>query len=275
MFAKRIAFLTADSLSGFVPDDVLASDELAGRGVAVDIVPWDGDHDWSVYDLVVLRSTWDYHRNPDEFLQVLDTISSTTKLVNDVDVVRWNLNKSYLLDLQSKGLPVIPTSIIEPGFEPVPICTSTQWIVKPVIGLNAIGVEVVDDGDLATVRVKESHLLQPFVASVQTEGEYSVIAFESRPHHVTLKTPKQNDFRVQEEHGGVTNPFAMSQDLRSLSRQILDALSFEPTYARIDLVRYEDQLCIMELELIEPSLYLGTHPEAASKFSDSLIRAIQ
>lgn len=276
------AFLTTDRLDGFVTYDALAVEPLGALGWAVEFVPWRSATDWDRFDAVVIRSPWDYQDSPDAFLAVLETIErSGNRLENGLDVVRWNLHKGYLRDLEARGVRVVPT-VWGKGLTADGLAALAEaWgpaggVIKPVVGANADGVVRLrpDDGGrplaLATYG-ERPYLAQPFVPSVVEEGEFSVFAFGGAVSHAVLKTPTSGDFRVQEEHGGTIRAAQPEPALLALTDTALSAVGRDLLYARVDAVRMPDGgFALMELELIEPSLYFPYAPGSAERFAYAL-----
>jgi glutathione synthase/RimK-type ligase-like ATP-grasp enzyme len=279
----KIAFLTMDSLQGFVAYDSLVRDILLQRGILVDEVSWRARNiDWNRYDMVVIRSPWDYQQAPDDFLAVLTTIeASRASLQNSLEIVRWNVQKTYLRLLEDAGVTIVPTqwlnspSITELRslFESL---GSEEIVVKPVVGANAdnaFWLRPDSPAELfraaATVFQGGIALAQPFVHSVTSYGEVSLTFFNGEYSHSVLKTPKSGDFRVQEEHGGQIQSIEPSPELIEFARGSLSPVPGETLYARADLVYLEDgRPAIMELELIEPSLYVSFDSGAPGRFAD-------
>lgn len=283
---KRCAFLTLDDPTGYFIDDALAHEPLRRRGWEVEVLPWrQRALPWSRFEAVVIRSPWDYHHAPESFLAVLAEIErSGARLFNSLALVEWNLEKTYLRELAARGVAVVPTAWrdrLEPGdlgslFEEV---GSDEVVLKPVVGANADGAfrleRPVTAEQAAAVESYYSHrplMAQPLVRAVIEEGEYSLFYFNGRHSHAIVKTPKARDFRVQEEHGGDIQPIAASQELLEMGASCLRALGEPPLYARVDLVRSNqgNGYWLMELELIEPSLYLRMDPEAPRRFALAL-----
>ena len=284
----RCAFLTLEDPTGYVMDDDLAIAPLAKRGWQVETVPWNRPGvDWRRFERVILRSTWDYQDDPETFLAVLESIeASGVALDNPLDVVRWNLDKSYLRELAEQSVPTVPTHWLDrlaPGqlgglFDRL---DCDELVVKPVLGANAGDAFWLDRQSVAvraaeveSVFANKPLLAQPLVRSVLTEGEVSLVYFWGKLSHAVLKTPKGGDFRVQEEHGGRITLHDPEPSLRTLGEQILAGLERPPLYARVDCVRSDDPATpwwLMELELIEPSLYLRLHPEAPARFADAVV----
>jgi glutathione synthase/RimK-type ligase-like ATP-grasp enzyme len=282
----RCAFLTLNDSTGFVIDDELAYPPLAALGWCVEAISWrTPSHDWSTYDAVVIRSTWDYIENPDAFLAVLTEIERVgTPLFNGLDLVRWNIRKTYLRDLAQRSVPVVPTiwrERLAPGELPTLIeqVGTDEVVLKPVVGLNAHGVFRVHarsarqpSAELSTHYAEREFMAQPFLSHVMTEGEFSLSYFNGKLSHTILKTPKARDFRVQEEHGGVIRAIQAEGELREAGDTALRALDAVPLYARADFVRanHGDGFWLIELELIEPSLYLRMDTEAPERLAQAL-----
>lgn len=283
---KRCAFLTLVDAAGYVIDDELAYEPLRTLGWRVEAVPWrQPGVSWGRFDAVVIRSPWDYQKDPVAFLAVLREIErSGTPLFNGLDLVRWNLPKKYLGELAARGVPTVPTiwrDRLSPGdlagmFDAMGV---DEIVVKPVIGANADGAFRLDRsaGSGRTSEVEEHYsdralMVQPFVQAVLEEGEYSLLYFDGEYSHTVLKAPKAADFRVQEEHGGDIRAVETDGPLLAAGDVVIEALGERPLYARVDLVRSNDdnEFWLMELELIEPSLYLRMEPEAPGRFARAL-----
>lgn len=274
-----------DTLDGYVSDDELVYLPMRELGWNIDLVSWHRTGvEWGRYDAVLIRTTWDYHKNYEIFLETLNVISrSGTRLVNPFELVRWNIQKTYLRDLEWKGIRIVPAlwpekidrehlyfAMDEFGVQEI--------VVKPVISAGARNTFRIRYNDAEFVVEEAVNLLtdkecmiQPFMQNVITEGEYSVFYFDGGYSHAVLKTPKQYDFRVQEEHGGVIQSVVVPDPiLLEHSQKVLDVLDQLPLYARVDWVRdQEGEYCLMELELIEPSLYFRTDPASPVRFAQA------
>ena len=272
----RAAFLTLEDRESFVIDDAHAIAELTRRGWQVDEIAWTRGAAWERYDCVVVRTTWDYQRDVAGFLGTLERISAVVPLWNPVEVIRWNLEKTYLQDLAARGVPIVPTAFGHGSPESALAARRGRHVVKPVVSANADDTFVVDAGDrafpeLAATFAGRAWMLQPFVDAVLAEGEHSLFYFAGRYSHAVVKRPKAGDFRVQEEHGGHIAAEQPAGDLRAAADAVLAALDHTLLQARVDLVRLADGTpALMELELIEPSLYFRTDEGAAGRFADAL-----
>ena len=281
---RRVAFLTLHDPAGFVIDDELAVLPLARRGIQVDTIPWDRPGvDWRQYALVVIRSTWDYQHHAERFLAVLEQIERLgVRLANGSEIVRWNMRKSYLRELASRGIEIVPTfwrESLAPG-ELVPLfeeLRSAEGVIKPVLSANAQGawhLDALRARSLATeieaYYAARPLMMQPFEPGIVEEGEFSMVYFNGVHSHSLLKVPKAGDFRVQEEHGSRIIPIQPEPALLAAGDAAIAAIGHRLLYARVDLVRHEDVFRLMELELVEPGFYLRTDPGAAERFADAV-----
>lgn len=281
---RRVAFLTLEDRTGFVIDDAIVVDELRRRGVHVEEIPWrsfdGGRADW---DVVVVRTTWDYQRDLDGFLASLAAIEARgVPLANTAKTIAWNAKKTYLRELADEGVPIVPTVFGE-GMTRESLRALAPGVVKPIVSANADDTFRLDGplddatvADIARRFAARAWMAQPFVRSVLDEGEISLFYFDGRYSHAIRKVPKSGDFRVQEEHGGLITPLAPTTPMRAAGDLVLQAVSSRgepPFQARVDLVRLDDgTLALMELEAIEPSLYFRTDEGSAGAFVDGLER---
>jgi glutathione synthase/RimK-type ligase-like ATP-grasp enzyme len=260
---------------------------LEQRGAAVHAPRWnDPAVDWSRFEVTVVRTAWDYADDRDGFVAWAARIADTTGLWNPADVLRWNTHKSYLLELEDRGAPVIPTAWLAQGdrVDLGELLASRGWtraVVKPAVGISAIGLARVDspagiedgqrhlDGLLAT----GDAMVQPYQPSVERRGELSVIVIDGVVSHAVRKLPQTGDFRIQEEYGGRAVPEELDRDTRDLARWLVEAAGTELLYARVDLLEDEvGSLQLAELEATEPDLFLLTVPHAADRVADAVIR---
>jgi glutathione synthase/RimK-type ligase-like ATP-grasp enzyme len=244
---------------------------LDERGVAAEWVVWDDPSaDWSSYDAVWIRSTWDYTARHAAFLDWLEVVSATTELWNPAPVVRWNSHKSYLLDLADRGVEVVPTVLVPAGevLGLDRVLDDQGWtdaVIKPAVSVGAIGAARVHRDD-APGWMPEPHLgdllVQPMMTGV-TQGETSMIAIDGRVTHAVRKIPAAGDFRVHVEYGGREVAHETEPAELELAARALEAVGRPLLYARVDCVDTEKGPMLMELELIEPSLFLPLAPPTA------------
>ncbi|GAB5412781.1 MAG: ATP-grasp domain protein [Congregibacter sp.] len=277
---RRCAFLTLEDPGDFFIYDSLLREPLGELGWDVEDVPWTRPAvDWSVYDAVIVRSTWDYQRAPDLFLQTLEAIESQTALYNPAAICRWNIHKGYLRDLEREGVSIVPTLWFDYLDEDklrraAQHFAGERLVTKPPIGANADDTYVIDPQDLATATAaltsfaQQAVMVQPFLPSIGEEGEYSLFFFGGEFSHAIRKRPKAGDFRVQEEHGGLIVSFVPPSAIVEFAERALAAVGETLLFARVDVVRLPDgALAIIEMELIEPSLYFEHCDDAAVHFA--------
>jgi hypothetical protein len=280
---KQCAFLSMDNLDAFECYDHLLVEPLQQRGWSVQEVSWRNKRvDWNQFEVVVIRSSWDYQDNPKAFLETLRTIDqSSAHLENSLKLVEWNIDKTYLQDLQNRGIEIVPSlwrdhfkkSDLDSFFDAL---NTNEIIIKPTVSANAddtfrIHRSKLDDfrSVLSSTFQNRPYLVQPFMQNIIEEGEFSVFFFDDTYSHSILKTPKPTDFRVQEEHGGQLKLVEEANpSLLESARQLLEKINPTPLYSRIDYVRTEkNTFALMELELIEPSLYFNMDDRSAERFA--------
>ena len=269
-------------LSKFECYDNLIVNPLEEMGWICDQVPWDTNKliDWDQYDSVIIRSTWNYQENFLKFINVLKEInSSSADLQNPIDIVEWNLNKQYLKDLEDKNIKIVPSQWFK-NFIPKEIIqsflnfNSKKIIIKPCISANADYTYILEEktalSKLKTLKkdfIDKEFIIQPFIQDIRSEGEYSLIYFGNTLSHVLLKTPKIGDFRVQEEHGGTLKSIiSPEKSLIHFGNKVINNLPRICLYSRVDIVRSKNKFLLMEVELIEPSLYFNMDPKSPKKF---------
>ncbi len=279
----NIAFLSCNDLDGFVVDDHHLQVALEARGDHVEVVSWNDERDWSTFDIVLIRTTWDYSSNLHTFLETLKKISTSgTKLINSYELVEWNARKSYLKELQDKEVPTIPTLFhkgVTKGFltDAFEVFSSETLVVKPLIGAGSARTFVVtknfETDELTNIQDEiagDEVMVQPFISEITTKGEVSLHFFNGELSHTIRKTPKEGDFRVQEEFGGLIELIQAPETALSLAKKVLGCLDEIPLYARIDLVTSQEKLMLIELELIEPALYFRMDPDSPGRFIKAL-----
>jgi glutathione synthase/RimK-type ligase-like ATP-grasp enzyme len=245
---------------------------------------WDQPCDWSRFALVVSRTPWDYFHRLDEFLEWARGVAAVTPLLNPLPTIAWNAHKSYLLDLERAGVPIVPTVLVgrSAGADERVAALSRfpRAVIKPAVSGGAQGALRVDmalDADAAamhlrTVLAEKDALIQPFMAGVQDDGEASLIFFDGQFSHAVRKVPAAGDFRVHQHYGGSVVSHDPCAEQLAVARAAL-AVAPEPTaYARIDMVPGSSGPVVMEAELIEPELFLGSDPRAPGRYAQCLRR---
>lgn len=270
---------------------------LEARGVSVRRVAWSNpDFNWRSTRLALLRSTWDYFLRVDEFRTWLRHAAPLTTLINPADLVEWNTDKRYLRDLADRGIRIVPTRWLPPA-ESLRECCLGPWpeepqpprefVLKPAVSAGAHLTDRFTINDLPRMETvcrercqveQRAMLLQPLQRSLLDRGELSLIVFGGAIAHAVQKLPKPGDYRVQTIHGGATVVCEPPRAASEFVQQLLQALpntSRPLTYARVDLV--EDnagEWALMELELIEPALFLQYAPQSVARFADAIIQEL-
>jgi len=280
----RIALATYERSPGLAPDDRLLLGPLAAAGVDAEPAVWSDDTVlWETYDGVVLRSCWDYHLRIDEFRAWLDRLdASRIPLWNPASLVLWNHHKRYLLDLASRGVATVPTRMVPRGQgSQVPdIARAEGWetfVVKPAISASGYETHVfrgmlteADDAHITRVAKMGDVLVQPFVPEAPRDGEYSLVFIDGTFCHAAIKRAAESEFRVQTEHGGSVAATTASDHMIEQCARILAALDVMPLYARIDGILRGNAFLLMELELIEPNLFMEFSAQSPARFADAL-----
>ena len=285
-YKKKCAILTIKDLSDFACYDDLLVPPMDTLGWDISFIPWDlSDVNWNDYDIILIRSTWDYQSRIQEFLKVLDSIDkSKSLLINPLPIIRWNIEKTYLIELEAKGIGTIP-SLFQKKFSPKEIIQSflkfncDKIIIKPVVGANADNIILGSKFDIKSqlheiqgIYSELPHIIQPFLNSVLKEGEFSLIYFNEKFSHALSKIPKEGDFRVQEEHGGKINIIKrLPIKIQNLADKVIKVLPKNCFYSRIDILLMHGEPKVIEVELIEPSLYFNLDPESSKMFAHELI----
>jgi len=296
----RVAILCFDKIPKFVtweiPDmDALHTEErllvegFGQRGLDASLVNWsDMDVEWNTYDIALVRSTWDYIDRREEFLDVLSRIeTSSCKLYNPFAAIAWNSDKHYLFDLVKWSIPIVPTYHVNKELlaEVQTMFLENNWqeaIFKPTVGGGASGIYKVNTHDIPTEgqNIFERHpehiyLIQPLAESVQSEGEWSYVFFAGELAYVLLKKAAVGEYRIQSMYGGTLEMTEPTTQDRLEAKAIFDKLQVDRLYTRLDLVRFDGSLVIMEVELIEPILYFAFAPQGIPKMVEATLRQLQ
>lgn len=284
----RIAFATWRPQPEMTADDRLAIGPLRDRGIDVESVPWSSTAaKWAQFDAVVLRSCWDYHVRVRAFVDWLEKLEADgVQVVNAVPIVRWNLDKRYLREFEQRGFPIEPTVWLEPGasIELRELLDRQGWdeaVIKPAVSASAYGTWRVtragradDQKRLERMLDRGTVIVQRLNPSIRTAGEWSLVFFGGEYSHAVLKTPAPNEFRIQEKLGGRVRGAEPPNRMVHLAKQAIEATPGNAVYARVDGIADTNQLTVMEVELIEPSLFLGFSPDSPIRFADSLAAAL-
>jgi glutathione synthase/RimK-type ligase-like ATP-grasp enzyme len=261
----------------------IEADALQAAGAEVVAVPWTEIDNPDGFDLVLPLVTWGYHLRLPEWLGFLDRAEAERwPMVNPPALLRWNSDKAYLAELGRKGIASVPTLEVDHLNEAAltaahSVLGASELVIKPPVSAAAWGTYRLGPGEPVPTEVHGTRMLvQPWLGSVLEEGEYSLILLGGRYSHCVAKRPKEGDFRVQPDHGGTTEPAELPDGALALAEAALAAAPTSATYARVDLIRGTDgELQLMELELIEPALFLHCVPEAKERFADAIVNVVQ
>ncbi len=280
-----IAFVTASDMPKPDEETHLIVAAVEDKGLRADIIPWDSSVDWAKIPLVAIRTTWDYFKRLPEFLAWARQVDEVTRLVNPFTVIEWNSHKRYLLELTQRGVPIVPTILLEHGnaIEAASVIENSDWlelVIKPAVSIGAIGALRAKSKNIAPVRHLENLLaegdvlVQPFVPDVSISGEVSMIYFGGEFSHAIRKRPKSGEYRVQDHHGGTVHPHVPTIEEQDTASAALSVTPKATMYARVDLVSLDNKPVVMELELIEPALFLSSSPSGTQKFAEKLCSVI-
>ena len=286
--SSRIAIATASAYANLVPDDRLLVDALAARGVRAEAEIWnDRAVRWIDYDVVVIRSCWDYHLAHDEFLAWIARLDADgVQVLNPPPLVGWNSEKTYLRDLASRGVAVVPTRWVERAdtVRLETILAERQWmevVVKPAVSASAHdtwrtrnSAAAAPEQRFRDMVARGRVLVQPYLDVIASDGEWSLLFYDGTYSHSALKRPRAGDFRVQVEHGGGSEIREPAGHVIEAARRALHTAEdgrARSLYARVDGCIVNDEFVLMELELIEPDLYLRANDSAPTRLADALL----
>lgn len=284
----KIALATCSNLPDWEVDDTPFHRELQSNGFEVRHPVWDDPSVcWSDFDVCLIRTTWDYSEKQMAFREWIQQVSTQTKLLNPPSSVLWNLNKKYLFELSEKGIPIAPSILwnpiqpIETIIEKLSIFQSDMLFCKPVVGASAIHtLRFHKERDLHLLfdhcrTVNQPMIFQPYISTVEQEGEVSLIYFGNQFSHAVQKIPVHGDYRVQDDYGASDRPFVhISKELFELSDKVIKTIPRDLLYVRLDYLNIggftTNDWVINEVECIEPSLFFRHSREAAKNFVKAL-----
>ncbi|MDA1261215.1 MAG: hypothetical protein O3A20_11420 [Planctomycetota bacterium] len=286
----RVAIATCRLLPEPDPDQEFLLQALHARGLEAEMLAWDDPATPPLEDfaLIVLRSTWNYPEDPDGFRTWCERAAAATRLLNPLRALRWNFHKRYLLDLQVRGIPVVPTALHARGSDADLLATAAErgWsdvVVKPAIGAASFGTRRFPLGNasidsegrsfLAAMLRERDALVQPYLREVEAVGERAQVWIAGELTHCVRKEPR---FAGQDE--SVSEALKPSAEERVFVTRCLEALPNDVRrdllYARADLIRLDSgNLVLGELELLEPSLFLAQHPPALDRLAEAIKQA--
>jgi glutathione synthase/RimK-type ligase-like ATP-grasp enzyme len=293
MQIQQIAIATCQSLGNYTDNADSEDDRLFNflqqKGLPVSFQVWDNEQvDWIKFDLIIIKSPWDYFDKIDAFYAWLDKLEQLgCNVLNPVKTLRWNADKIYFKDLEQAGIQVVPTVWLEKGSafnaaDAFNALGTNKIIVKPRVSGAAKNtfalnrdVAQAKTAEINALLQEEHFLAQPFLAEIETKGEWSFLFFNGKYSHTVLKTAKPGDFRVQHFFGGTIHTPVAPAGMQETAQQIVDKFASDCLYARVDGVELDGRLVLMELELIEPFLFLATSEGATERYYEALLAQLR
>jgi glutathione synthase/RimK-type ligase-like ATP-grasp enzyme len=280
----RVALATCAALPQLDVEDAPLIPALAREGIDGEPVIWnDSAVEWGAFDLVIVRTTWDYPNKIAAFLAWADQVAAVRALWNPAPMLRWNTDKQYLRNLENRGVPIVPTQWFARGdsHDLRALLQREGWseaVVKPVVSAGArrtrmVGPGTLQDGErfLTEQLSQRAMMVQPYIRAVSTVGELSLLYFNGRFSHAVRKIPSAGDFRVQTEHGGRVESVVPTMAELAAGQRVLDAVAEDTLYARVDLLPTEDgEHRLLELEVTEPSMFLNWDVAAPGRFAAAI-----
>ena len=284
----KLGILTCTSIPFLNQNDRPLVTKLKQKNIDVEVVVWDDNAvDWSIFDFLLFRNTWDYYEKQVTFDNWLKKIQNLgLKTLNAIDVINVNKHKFYLRDLQKQGITLIPTIFQEKtaklDLEKNITKNWSQIIIKPAFSAGSFQTKLFDFIDIDAINfeyqfitAEKELLLQPFIPEIKTLGETSFVFFNKKFSHAVNKKPVKDDFRIQQQFGGIYSLVEPTEFVLNQAQKIVDTFEENLLYARVDGIVINDELHLMEVELIEPDLYFHLKPSAIDVFVDEIISVIQ
>lgn len=266
----------ATSEGALPPGETLLIEALAEIGVNAAPAVWSSaEVDWSKFSAVVIRTCWDYHLRVEEFLAWIESLEEKDVLVvNYPGLIRWNIEKTYLTEFEAQGVTIPETVWLKAGesADVADLCAVRGWreaVVKPIVSASAYGTKRRSSGVVCGPM-----MVQRYLSAIESEGEWSLIYFADQFSHAVRKRPQAADFRVQKEHGGSVEAATPGPDLLLFAASALRALPLPATFARVDLVEQQGKIYLMEMEVIEPELFLNSAEGSARRLAKSIVKEL-
>ncbi len=274
-----IMILGPDASWSTHPEDIQEQlNVLRGLGLEFDVQVWTDPAPLDGYRLILPLVTWGYHLIPDQWQAALDRWEGLP-FANPLSVLRWNTDKAYLMDVQAKGVAVVPTRMTDAltpaDLDAACVAFGTEsLVIKPPVSAGSEGTHLLRNGAAAPASaLGQRMMIQPEMPAISSEGEYSLFYFDGVFSHAILKSCASGEFRVQPQFGGQSRTVEAEPAMRALAEAALAAAPGAITYARVDMVRDGDAFRLMELELIEPFLFLHAAPDGGRAFVAAVQRA--
>jgi glutathione synthase/RimK-type ligase-like ATP-grasp enzyme len=290
---KRVAILTEKNKPTLIQDEEQALAQAHNFGLDLVVVDWEEKHNWQSFDLVLTRTVWNYTEKAQAYFNKLAEIETHCPLLNPAITQKWNADKTYLLNWKNHKLPLPETHLIQTQKDAMAFVSQSQdiaktspqakWVLKPTLSASGRDTYLLSAEELSSFQWQLCHfekcpfLLQRFIPEIQTEGEISLLFFKNslgiRFSHALRKCAGRNDFRIQAQYGGsVLSLPDVSPKLVEWAAERLEEIPYPWFYARVDLVESQEnphsekKPLLMECEMIEPELFLRTHPEATHHY---------
>ena len=268
-------------------DDTLLS-FLKSKGLNITKEIWnDSKVKWEDYHLVILKSPWDYFDLIEDFYAWLaDIKDKKIRLLNPIDIVKWNADKHYLQEIEKAGLKITPSIFIVKGDEInlmsyFKLFNTDTFVIKPCVSGGAkntfkVAASNINEITLTITQLikNEDIIIQPFLREIEEDGEWSFLFFNGKFSHAILKKSKEGDFRVQAIFGGTVNPQDPPLHYLNSAQLYVDQFAQNCLYARVDGTIINGEFYLMELELIEPFLFLADHEDSLTNYYEALKQLI-
>lgn len=285
----KVAIVSYESKGAYPDYNAMDEDKVLGNilwelGIDFGLEIWsDNSVDWKQYSHLLIKSPWDYFDRYVEFLGWCQKIKELgLKVFNSIDTIIWNSDKRYLLEIYEKGFHIVPTQFINRGASPDLIdyfskFETDQLVIKPTVSGGSKNTLKLNQNNwreqlaqIDSLLQAEDYMVQPFINEISDPGEYSYLFFNGEFSHAVLKSPKKGEFRVQHFFGGNVTQVIPSQEELDYIQKIVDEFAFQTLYARVDGVWIEGVFYLMELELIEPYLFLFTSEKAKLNYKTAI-----
>lgn len=284
----NLALLTCEKLPQLTPQDHPLIAALAKHNITAIAVVWDDPSiNWSDFDYLVFRNTWDYFEKENEFNHWLDLIERLgIKTLNPIAVIKKNKHKFYLREMEQQGIKILPTVFIDKTSNlNVKELMPTHWekaVIKPAFSAGSYLTEVFDADDTEKINIQykdtaaeKELLVQQFMPEIQTVGETSFIFFNKKFSHAVNKKPIPGDFRIQVQFGGIYRLINPDTALLAKAQKIVDSFKAKLLYARVDGIVIDNELHLMEVECIEPDLYFNLSEGSLDRFVNAIVELIK
>ncbi|MBI5324173.1 MAG: hypothetical protein HZB41_02650 [Ignavibacteriae bacterium] len=286
---NKIGFITSNEQPELLGYDREIIIKLRDREIKAEPVIWDKPNlKWDSFDMLIMRTAWGYHLRHREFKDLLDFIEiNKIPIWNPANIMKDNMHKFYLKNLNEAGFNIVPSMFLEP--EDLPqiseIVSQTDWkkiVIKPAISAGAADTfafsrveQLLMNGKITDIFKGRQFILQKYIEDIQTEGEWANIFFSNGYHYSILKMPKQGDYRVQNDYGGTYFNRKAPEFVYKSAKEIADYYLNKCLYVRVDGVASDGKFYLMEVEMIEPDLYINVVPKAMEPFIESIIQKLQ